>query len=309
MTLPARHRRPEREEGVALVVVLWAVTLLALLVLSFTTSVRSAVSLARSELMLARADAALAAGLELAGLRFAEPDPQRRPRADGTELFFTTGPARITVTARDTSGLIDINRADPRLLEGFFRRIADNPDLAKKLADEIVDWRDRDQQRRPLGAEDPEYRRAGRPLGTGDAPFLDVTDLALVLSMTPAIAARAAPFVTVFGRDGRINPAVAPPEVLRAIPGLSEAEVAAILAQRSRGADARALAQLLPNAAAFLSAAPGTVYLIGIEVEGEGVARSAAAATIVVRIDSEAAYRVLDWRHVRPGTAARGGSS
>lgn len=298
-----------REEGVALVVVLWAVTLLALLVLSFTVSVRSAVTLARSELMLARAEAALAGGLELAGLRLAEPDPQRRPRADGTSATFSIGPARVTVTTRDTSGLIDLNRADPRLLEAFFRRIGDKPDLAKRIADEIVDWRDRDPQRRPDGAEDPEYRRAGRPLGAGDAPFLDAADLRLVLSMTAETAARAAPYVTVFGRDGRINPAAAPVEVLRALPGISDAEVTALLEQRSRGGDPRALVQLLPRAAAFLSAAPGSVFLVGIEVEGEGVARSAAEATIVVRIDSEAAYRVLDWRHVRPGTAGRGGSS
>jgi general secretion pathway protein K len=70
-------------------------------------------------------------------------------------------------------------------------------DPAAALAAAIVDWRDEDDLSLLNGAEDRDYRDAGRTLGAKDAPFVAVEELMQVLGMTPEIYARLAPEVSV----------------------------------------------------------------------------------------------------------------
>ena len=65
--------------------------------------------------------------------------------------------------------------------------------------------------------------------------------------MTPEIYAKVAPYLTTYG-TGQVNVNTAPVQVLRSIPGMTDAIIANILNQRSRGLRIASIAQLVPGA-------------------------------------------------------------
>jgi general secretion pathway protein K len=84
------------------------------------------------------------------------------------------------------------------------------------------------------GAEDNAYLAAGKPYGAKDGPFDSVEELQLVLGMTPELYRRLKPALTVYSRQPGINPAVASPEVLLAIPGMGVNTVEQYMALREQ---------------------------------------------------------------------------
>ena len=101
------------------------------------------------------------------------------------------------------------------------------------LADAILDFRDADDSSRNKGAEWPDYRAAGLPYVAHNRPFRSLAELRLVLGMSEALYRRIEPFVTVYSRRRGVDPRYAPEMVLRAIPGLDEGSINAILDQRA----------------------------------------------------------------------------
>ena len=72
---PGTKHPDDRQRGIALVVVLWIVTLLALQVSIFNLTVRDAAALAGNELAAVRGEALAAAGVEMAAARLMEREP------------------------------------------------------------------------------------------------------------------------------------------------------------------------------------------------------------------------------------------
>ena len=105
----------------------------------------------------------------------------------------------------------------------------------------ILDWRDADDLKRPNGAEEPDYRAAGKTYKPANAPFDSVGELQRVLGVTPALVARIADSLTVYSRQPGINPATASRDVLLAIPNVTPEAVDAYIALRDD-----ALANKLP---------------------------------------------------------------
>jgi len=126
------------------------------------------------------------------------------------------------------------------------------------LVDAIADWRDRDDLRRPNGAEEPEYRAAGLKYGPSNARFETVTELARVLGVTTALYARVAGSLTVHARQGGINPATASRDVLLALPYATPDAVDAYLTQRSAATATRLPVPPFPPAAGLAVAANPT---------------------------------------------------
>ena len=116
-----------------------------------------------------------------------------------------------------------------------------DPSAADSVLAAILDWRDSDDLKRPNGAEEADYRAAGRTYKPSNAPFDSVGELARVLGVTPALVARLADSLTVYSRQPGINPATATRDVLLAIPNVTPDVVDAYIAQR-----ADALANKLP---------------------------------------------------------------
>lgn len=289
----------DRQRGFALVVVLWIVTLLALQVSLFNLTVRDAAALAGNELAVLRGEALAAAAVEVAAARLLDRDAERRWQADGTTREIAFGGAYLAITIKDEAARIDVNEADAELLGALLQRSAGISGNIAQLVDRIIDWRDADSDRRPRGAEELDYRRAGMPGGPNNGPLLDASELARVLGFPPDAAHWLANYLTVYGGEGNINPMLAPREVLLMLPGVEEAQVDRALELRRRGAEsAQSVPAELGSAKKWLTARKGPAYRIELAVRGDTVpAIGTAEAVILLGKDTLAPYRILSWRY------------
>ncbi len=218
--------------GVALVGILWLLALLTLIGSSLTTSSRLELQLTANLRQGAAARHAADAGVAWALWSLLQP---------GTDGWLADGSVRrlplegldVQVALFDEQGKIDLNEAGPELLQGLLRAVGVAEDEARVLSDAILDWRDEDDERRPLGAEADEYALHGLS-PPGNRPFARPQELRLVLGIDEALYARLAPALTVLSRKAEINPLLAPPLVLQALPGLTPETIEAFVEQRRR---------------------------------------------------------------------------
>jgi general secretion pathway protein K len=281
----------ERQRGLALVVVLWVVALLALQVSIFNLTVRDTSSLASTELAVLRGEALAMAGVEMAVAHLLERDPVRRWSADGSVREFHFGGARISVAVKDEAARVDINEAAPELLASMLRPYARSSGTVQKWVDRIMDRRDADADRRPQGAEAPDHRRAN------NGPFLDPSELERVLDFPAEVAEALAGRLTVYGGDGKVNPLLAPRDVLMMLPDAEPAEIDRALDLRGRGGEADVSATLgrLQN---WFTQRHGPAYRIEVAVQGETErAFGSAEAVILIGKDTAAPFSTLSWRY------------
>ena len=207
MMPPGTAKARQGARGIALVVVLWMLTLLAVIAASFTTTTRTETRLARNLVENAKAEALADAAVHRAIVGLLDGDPDARWAADGTVYEFAMDDGAAWITIQDETGKIDLNAGSRKLIAALLDA-ADVP-LAEAdgLSDAIIDYRDNDDQRRPSGAEDDDYRDAGLPWGAKDRPFEAVEELRRVLGMTPELYDRISPFLTVYTGQRGVNAA------------------------------------------------------------------------------------------------------
>jgi len=228
-------RASASERGIALIAALWLTILLTVIASGFAFSMRSEALAARNALSVAQVRALADGAVERTAFEL------QRPRnlpdvwvADGQPRTWKEGETTITVAAVDESAKIDINAATEPLLRGLFVNVGGvDPATASALVDALLDWKDADDLRRPNGAEDAEYRAAGRKYRPANAPFETTGELQRILGMTPAIFARIGDAITVYSRQGGINPLTASRNVLLALPNATPEAVDAYLQQRA----------------------------------------------------------------------------
>ena len=140
---------------------------------------------------------------------------------DGTEVACPLGAGRTAFLSLEDQGrLIDLNRTPRPAMEEAFKRLGIPDRTALALAAEIADYRDPDDVPEPNGgAELAQYRARGLPYGPRNGPFLSADEIGRLPSMTPEIAARLQPALTVYNEGGsfdlaalvrRFNPAAGP---------------------------------------------------------------------------------------------------
>ncbi len=261
------RKRPASQRGMVLVIVLWIVTLLAVMAGGFAHSMRIETRLATSAVERAQARALAEAGVAyaLAWQLDAEAQKQWPPNGDPREWVFGGGRARIEVT--NASGLVNLNHAGPELLRAMLAGAGMEAGGLDRLADAIQDWRDPDDQPMPHGAESAEYRAAGLP-GPKNANFESIKELGQVLGMTRELQERLASATTVFSHESTINPELAPARVLRALE-LDERTVADYVAERARATVDGAPAPSPPpgHGISFFSRGRSNVYHIAVAAE------------------------------------------
>ena len=212
--------RCRRDRGVALLLVLWLVALLAATVGAFALSARTEQLQGQVLARGLEVRGAARAGLEYAIARLADTDPERRWIPDGREYRWRFGDADVALRIVDEQGKVDLDMADAGLLAALLRQTGSDPRDAQRIAGAIVDWRDEDALTQPSGgAEAPDYAAAGRDYGPANTPFESVAEVEQVLGMTPALYVRLAPLVTVYSGRAVPDPAYAPAAV-RAATGL-----------------------------------------------------------------------------------------
>lgn len=287
----AHCRKVPAPQGFALVLVLWTMVLLTVIAGSFAFTMRSELTLARNLIDRAQADAISGGAIRVGLARLLTGVEEERFRVDGTIYQVTVGAHRARVAITSEYGKIDINRASDviilSLMEYVVNEVGEGDPSA--LADNILDWRDRNDTRRLNGSEDSEYASEGRAYGSRDGPLLSVNELTQILGITPAVFEVMQPLVTVYSGRSNVDPATAPAAVLNALPGLDQAQVASFLEARAStdgslapasqlvSTDSRALAQ----ASRVAAATTGIFTVIAEAKVGQSVSRQ--GATVRVR--------------------------
>lgn len=219
-----------RIRGTALVLVLRLIALLTALVGAFALSARVEHLQQGVQDSDARGQERARAGLEYALSRLRQ-DPQRPAwQADGSSYRWQFDGTRIDIAVTDEEGKLNLNRADPLLLEGFLKALGETPESARQLAGTIIDWRDADDLAQPTGgAEAADYAAAGLPYGPSNQSFQTLGEVQRVLGMRAALYQKMLPYITLYSRGERPDPRVAAGPVLTAL-GLDAEQV---LAQRA----------------------------------------------------------------------------
>lgn len=197
--------RGRSEKGIALIAVLWAVTLLsviaAYLCLQTHTSTRIARNMADNAAARAEADAGIQrAILDLLGSLSAQPDAGKF-RADGTVYAWRFANSTVYISIQDEASKINLNFAPSELLATFFDSVGFDTGTGQSLADAIADFRNANNLQGSRYAE-----TAGLGWGPKNAPFEAVEELQQVPGMTAEIYGRVAPYVTIYSAPGVGNP-------------------------------------------------------------------------------------------------------
>lgn len=284
--------------GIAFVVVLWLLALLAILLGAFALLARTEHIQSRSLFDSTQALYAAEAGVNLTVFQLMVPDPQQRWIPDGRVYPFTFDGAEVEISITDESGKIDINAADSQTLEQLFLSLGVDPLESQRLADAVVDWRDPDDLTQVNGAEAPDYEAAGLDYVPSNQPFNTIGELQQVLGMTPELFLAAEPALTVYTGQGRPNPAFAPLEALRALPDMTDPLARELIEMRHQmDASGGGPVATLPNGQPLMVRGGTGTYSIESRATLPNGAWTRLLAT--VRIGSadasDIAYTVLRW--------------
>jgi general secretion pathway protein K len=205
----------KRQQGFALLIVLFTVGFLALLGTQIVASGRSDTQLADNLKQQAGLEAAAEGAIANVGFSILAAGDSRF-QADGVVQEMRVGSTPVLVRVENEGDRINLNTASGVLLRMLIIDVGGAPGLARQLAAAILDWRTSGTNARPDGAKAPEYRAAGRGYGPPGMPFQRVGELADVLGMTPDLLGRLAPHLTVL-TDGDPDMSTRDPVVARAL--------------------------------------------------------------------------------------------
>jgi len=261
------------QQGIALIAVLWLTVLLTVIASGFAFSMHGEAVAARNALSLAQARVAADGAVERVAYELTR--PRNLPdvwQADGAPHTWAEGDVNITTWSTDESARIDLNTANDLLLHGLLVTIGGlDPIAADSVLAAILDWKDPDDLKRPNGAEEADYRAAGKNYAPANAPFDTVGELARVLGVTPELVARIADTVTVYARQPGVNTATASRDVLLAIPNMTPEIVDQFIAQRNDALANKLPVPPLPQAQGFASGAVPVFRIKAQAVMPDGV--------------------------------------
>ncbi len=298
---------PARQQGVALVVVLWVMILLSVMAGSYAISTRTETELTQHSMEAARGRAIAEAGVHLilGELLLGRDSETVKWRADGSVYFVEFEGTELRIAIEDESAKVDLNAAYPELIGGIVRTVAVETNAEKILTDAILDWRDVDNIPRAEGAEDSEYEAAGFPYGAKDAHFDNLEELLLIRGMDHEVYTRLSGVVSVFSDSRGINPVWASRQVLLAVPGLEQEEVDSYMQLREQSlANGFPLPSLLVNDRRYLASEEGMVYTIHVEAGmASGLVERTAAVVKLITSSvgvQERPFDILLWKEGDP---------
>ena len=287
------------QRGMVLVIVLWIVTLLAVMAGGFAYSMRVETRLATSTVERAQARALAEAGAAYALAWQLDPEAQKQWPPNGDAHDWAFGGGRVRISVEDAAGRINLNQADPQLIRQALTGVGLAE--AERLAAAIVDWRDPDDQTQAGSAESAEYGSAGRA-GPKNAPFDSVDELPQVLGMDPEVAQRLVGLTTTETLISGIDSRLASIAVLRAVTGLDEPTLADYVSVRAQAASDGTPPPPLPanEASPFFSGSQSGVYHIVVTAQaGTGATVSAEMAASMQNPPQGQVVRWLSWRLTR----------
>lgn len=311
-----------RQRGIAFIVVLWVIAMLAIMLGGFSLITRTENLQARHLFDSTQARYAAEAGLNLAVFELRKTDPVERWIGDGRPYTFHYGDAEIEVRITDDSGKFDLNSvcnsngasmmAQPPaagvaasgmgILVNLFASHGMPFDQAEALGVAVADFCDPDDLTQPNGAEAPEYEAAGLSYQPKNAPFDTVSELQQVLGMTHSLFSQIEPSLTIY--SGRPSPtaAYADEQMLAAMyPDAAPEELAALVQQRQSMSQADMMAAgglTLPDGTSLMAGGGGLTYSVKSRAKLPNGASTTLDATIRMGGVSASGrpYVILRWR-------------
>ncbi|GGA26790.1 general secretion pathway protein GspK [Dyella nitratireducens] len=281
----------KHQRGVALLLVMWACTLLAILLGGYAVLAHTEGLQSSYQFQQAQAHYAAEAGVMRAIYALQAPNVNDRWIGDGRVYPFEFEHAKVGVSVTSESGKVDLNAASPDVLTRLFQNAGVDAPHASEITQAIVDWRSFPISPQQIAQRKAAYTAAGRDYGPRNGPFASVEELQMVLGVTPDIYANIAPYVTIWSGRASPDPNTAPLLALASVPGMDLQHAAAIIAARptsSAGA----------NAAAGLVANNGITHSIRSEAELADGTR--AILRVTVRLQGyrpgSQAFAVLRWQ-------------
>ena len=206
-----------RQQGLALIMVIWLVAALSLLVAGLSSLARVDVRLTRLQLERSQMQALADSGVHLLmrDMRLARRVGDYNGRGPYTGEY-AFGDYQIQATALPVTGLVNLNRANEALLIALFQFGLDmDNETALGMAHKVLDWRSDDELKRLQGADEDDYKAAGMQHLPRNGQFLVVEDLLQVLGMTPVHFDKLNDLISVLPTTSfGIDPMSAPDEIL-----------------------------------------------------------------------------------------------
>ena len=327
---------PQRN-GVVLILVLWVLILLSAVSLEFSKNMRLEVNMTRNFNEASQAYYLAKAGVQTAIFELIKKDhpagadtseasaAQSIWRVNAVIPELAYGDGAFQVRLENSSGWVDINTADRRLMNLMLGALSVSEQDRDIIIDSILDWRDADDLHRLNGAEDEYYRSQAKPYGCKNADFDSTEELLLVRGVTPELFYGGLNFmVTAFSTQNeefnnlrstfrkraraaaqsRININAAPPRLLAALPSMTP-ELAEKVRQYRETQDFKSLHELgeIVGPEAFAALSPfisleDTPYfrIFSVGRLRSGPVRS--GVEVLVRIDAldDDGYEILEWK-------------
>jgi general secretion pathway protein K len=225
------------QEGIALIMILWVLTILMVIVLSFSymakTETYSSLSFKEGMDEKFMAEAGIERGImelfyrNMYKNQTVTIEGREVWKTDGTPYTAQFGDGYYIVRIMDESGKVDINTVSDVVLKNLLIYLGVQEEEADAIGDCIMDWKDPDDLVRLHGAESDYYMSLPNPYKAKNANFDTLEELLLVKGVTPEILYGDGKkigiinFLTVNSKMNTININAAPKEVLMAIPGMT----------------------------------------------------------------------------------------
>lgn len=288
---------PGRQEGIALILVLWVTALLSIATGAFAMMARVEQIEANALLNGTRARMAAEGAIHLTALALRETDDQFRLLADGRIYTSNLGEALLEISIIDERGKLDINVAEESTLFNLFLNHGMEYEQAEQLAAAVMDWRDDDDIERVNGAELDSYLSVGLEVGPGNRLFLMTEELLQVLGMTYELFLKIEPGITVYSRMPTPELAFAPVEALLAIPDIGLDDATSFVNERNSMQAGEMDLIKFPDGRAVMAQGKGLTYSIRAKATMPNGVWEQLETTIRLGGDKNGLpFRTLRWR-------------
>ncbi len=268
VTGPMECPMRSRERGVALISIMLVVVIATVLAVQMTNEQRLVIQRTANHFDAAQARQYALGGEELAR-QILRADFEEQPGIDSNadawanpELQFEFENGAVEVQIEDLQGRLNLNNLYPLPRDGGDRggdaSVPMLPVLSRMMgllgvdpvfSERTMDWIDPDDGKGSLGAEDFDYLGLEVPYRAADRPIADVSELRLLLEMTPEAYGVLSPFVAALPASGTtVNVNTAPAPVIAALAETLTLESAeALVAARDQGSVYESVTQFLQD--------------------------------------------------------------
>ena len=292
----------KKQIGMALVMVLWIVSLLTIMAGSYALTIRRDISVVSAIKNNAELLSLAEAGLNVAGVMLFYQDKDKQWRGDSSIYSFNFQDAEIRLRIFSESGKVDINQASEQLLLDVLKNTSASEDQQQALVAAILDWRDNDELVRINGAEADQYSEAGLSYQPANNKFQAVEELQLVLGMDEAVYKQLEPLVTTYSKQASVNLALASREVIMAISTVDPALLEDYLQQRQESSRLQIAPPAFPFQAGNSATNNNGVFTVYAEAKAADDTKAGIRATMskAVSVDKQTGFRqklftLLNW--------------